>query len=62
MRWLYATHKKLINETRLLVKPENKELLKHANERHHHCILPPSRTLLEPPVAASEQTIASFAS
>jgi hypothetical protein len=43
MRWLYATHKKLINETRLLVEPENKKLLKHANKRHCHCILPPPR-------------------
>jgi hypothetical protein len=41
MRWLYAAHKKLINVTRLLVEPENEELLKHADKRHHHCILPP---------------------
>jgi hypothetical protein len=41
MRWLYAAHKKLIDETRLLVEPENEELLKHSDECHRHCILPP---------------------
>jgi hypothetical protein len=46
MRWLYATHKKLINKTRLLVEPENEELLKHANKRHCHCILPPLKNVV----------------
>jgi hypothetical protein len=40
MRWLYATHKKLIDKIRLLVELENKEFLKHADECHCHCILP----------------------
>ncbi len=46
MRWLYATHKKLIDKTRLSVEPKNKELLKHANKRHHHCILPPLKNVV----------------
>jgi hypothetical protein len=46
MRWLYAAHKKLINKTRLLVEPENKELLKYADKCHPHCILPPFKNVV----------------
>jgi hypothetical protein len=40
MRWLYAAHKGLIEETRLSIKPDNVELLAYAEERHSKCILP----------------------
>jgi len=40
MRWLYAVHKDLVEETRLSVKPDNVELLAYAKDRHSKCILP----------------------
>jgi hypothetical protein len=49
-KWLYAVHLGLISETRLSIKPENKELTKHAKERHCACILLPinQRSLITP--------------
>jgi len=40
MRWLYAAHKGLIEETRLSIEPDNVELLAYAEERYSKCILP----------------------
>jgi hypothetical protein len=40
MRWLYAAHKDLIEETRLSIEPDNVELLAYAEDRHFKCILP----------------------
>jgi hypothetical protein len=40
MRWLYAAHKDLIEETRLFIEPDNVKLLAYAEDRHSKCILP----------------------
>jgi len=40
MRWLYAVHKNLVEETRLSIEPDNVELLAYAEDRHSKCILP----------------------
>ena len=40
MRWLYAVHKDLVEETRLSIEPDNVELLAYAEDRHSKCILP----------------------
>ena len=40
MRWLYAVHKNLVEETRLSIEPNNVELLAYAEDRHSKCILP----------------------
>jgi hypothetical protein len=57
--WLYAVHLGLISETRLSIKPDNKDLTKHAEERHHACILPPvnQRSLLIPSTEDNESVI-----
>ena len=39
MRWLYAVHKDLVEETRLSIEPDNVELLAYAEDRHSKCIL-----------------------
>ena len=40
MRWLYAVHKNLVQETRLSIEPDNVKLLAYAEDRHSKCILP----------------------
>jgi len=40
MRWLYAVHKNLVEETRLSIEPNNVKLLAYAEDRHSKCILP----------------------
>jgi len=40
MRWLYAVHKDLVEETRLSIEPDNVKLLAYAEDRLFKCILP----------------------
>ena len=40
MRWLYAAHKDLIEETRLSIESNNVELIAYVEDQHSKCILP----------------------
>jgi len=40
MRWLYAVHKDLVEETRLSIEPDNVDLLVYIKDQHSKCILP----------------------
>jgi hypothetical protein len=58
-KWLYAVHLGLISEARLFIEPDNKDLTKHAKERHRACILPTvnQRSVLVPSTEDKESII-----